>query len=110
MPGHTSHNYVDELLFGRSYPRVHKAIDRPYFVLGRKHSWLFHTPEEAHFMGSLASSDQWGGLAGLTHVKLDKKCSEDKEFKKVIDFMAEQDALLEKERRRLRKLLGKRKQ
>ena len=46
----------------------------------------------------------------MTHVKLDKKCSEDKEFKKVIDFMAEQDALLEKERRRLRKLLGKRKQ
>jgi hypothetical protein len=61
-------------------------------------------------MGSLAPSDQWGGLVGWTHIWLDKKCSEDKEFKKLTDLMAKQDALLEKKRRRLRKLLGKRKQ
>jgi len=107
LPPHRSHNYVDKLLFGRSYPRVHKAIDQPCFVLGRKHRRLFHTPEDAYIMGSLASSDQWGGLVGLTHIWLDKKCSEDKEFKKVIDFMAKQDALSEKKRRRMRKLLEK---
>ena len=107
MPGHTVHRYYDRLVLGKSYDEVHRALDRPYSVLRGQHRRLFHTPEEAYMIGVLASSGHGGGVAGLSHVWLDKKCSKDKEFKKLLKLMAKEDARWRKQMRRWKKLMKK---
>jgi len=108
MPKHGPHRYTDKLVFGKPFGEVHRLIDQPYIWLGRKHRILFHTYEEAYIMGSLATSDPRGGLAGLLHVWVDEQCSKDKVFRKWLEFSAKQDALWQKKMRRWKKLLKKR--
>lgn len=108
MPKHKTHRYADKLVFGKPFGEVHELIDQPYFWLGRKHRILFHTYPEAFIMGSLATLDPRGGLAGLLHVWVDEQCSKDKAFMKWLEFSARQDALCQKEMCRTKKLLKKR--
>src|SRR4030067_1667891 len=91
IPKHRVHRYVDKLLYGTSFPEVHRAIDRPYVFLGRKHRKMFHTPKEAYIMGSSASLDSRAGLAGLTHAWVDRECSRNKSLKKLPQLAAHQD-------------------
>jgi hypothetical protein len=109
MPKHKLHRYVDKVIYGKSFPEVHRALDLPYIFLGKKHREVFHTLDEAFMMGSIASQDPRGGFAGLTHVWLDRECSRDKDFRRFVEFMAHQDQLMEKEMRRLKKQTKKRK-
>jgi hypothetical protein len=96
LPKHKLHRYFDEILLGKSYGAVHRAIDHPYIFLRRKHRKMFHTPKEAYVVASSASPDPQAGLSGLLHVWLDKKCSEDKEFKKRLEIMAKEHELWKK--------------
>jgi len=68
---------------------------------------MFHSPQEAFILGTLSSSDPWGGLAGLLHIWADELCSRDKDFKKWLEFSAKQDALRQLEMRRWERMLKK---
>lgn len=70
---------------------------------------MFHTPEEAYIIGSLASLDPRSGLSGLMHIWVDRKCSRDKRFKKLLEFAAHQDYMMEKAMRKFAKQIKKRK-
>jgi hypothetical protein len=98
---------VDKLFFGKAFGEVHRLIDMPVLWLGRKHRVLFHDYHEAFVLGALASTDYRSASAGYLHVWVDKLCSEDKYFKKWLEFSARQDALWEKEMRRFEKRLKK---
>lgn len=50
MPSQAIHEQIDLILFGRSYPEVHKAKDAPIETLGPLHRILYHDP-----LSSLAS-------------------------------------------------------
>jgi len=108
LPEHKLHRYFDEILLGKSYSEVHRAIDRPYVFLRGKHRRIFHTPKEACVVASLASPDPQAGLAGFLHVWLDKKCSKDKNFKKLLQLMAKEHELWKKHMASLKKQLKKR--
>ena len=108
MPKHRVHRYTSEVVLGKPYSEVHRAIDAPYAFLGRGHRKMFHTYKEAYIVGSLSSSDPWAGLAGLIHVWLDQECSKDKEFKRYLEFMAKQDILWKKHMAKMRRLQKKR--
>jgi hypothetical protein len=69
---------------------------------------MFHTPKEAYMVASLASPDPQAGLSGLLHVWLDKKCSEDKDFKKWLQLMAKEHELWKKHMALLKKQWKKR--
>lgn len=97
MPKHRTHKYADKLWFGKPYAKVHLAIDLPYVVYGRSHRRFFHTYEEAYCLGYIASGEANGALAGAFHVWLDKECSKDKDFKKWLDWAAEEDAKFTKQ-------------
>jgi hypothetical protein len=107
MPGHKVHRFFAKIMLGRAYPEVDKAIDRPYAILGRRHRIIFHTPLEAYFMGSTATLDPKGGWIALLHIWLDKKCSEDRKFKKEMELASRQYELYQKEMRKLEKQLKK---
>jgi hypothetical protein len=89
MPSHKLHKYVDKLMFGKAYPEVHKALDKPCFWLGKKHRILFHDPLSAMILAYKASNDSYGWLSGYMHTWLDKKCSKDKMFKAFLEFVYE---------------------
>jgi hypothetical protein len=92
LPKHRIHNYADKLWFGRSFPKVHKAIDLPYIVYGRSHRRFFHTYKEAYPIGYIVSGEAKGALSGAFHIWLDKECSEDKDFRRWLDWAAKEDA------------------
>lgn len=76
MPSHSRHKRTSKLLTGNSHDEVHKAIDAPYMVLGRKHRVLFHDPFSAAALGALAAllkdkSPATGAISGLTHIAED---------------------------------------
>ena len=97
MPGRRVHKFVSRLLLGKSYNVVHREIDRPYLVFGRKHRQLYHTPLEAFYVGSSASLDPGAGVAGVLHVWADRRCSKEKWFKDSLKFMERQDRLWRKQ-------------
>ena len=110
MPKHKTHRYFTRLLLGKSYGRVHRQIDLPYLWLGRQHRALFHTYHDAFCVGYLLSGEWRGGMAGLYHVWLDRKCSEDRRFKKFMDWAAREDGKFEDGMRKFKKkMIRKRK-
>jgi hypothetical protein len=103
MPKHKTHKYFARLLLGKAYSKVDKQIDLPYVWLGRKHRKLFHTYYEAFCVGYINSGEWKGALAGIYHVWLDRKCSEDLRFKKFMDLMSREDARFNNEMRKFQK-------
>jgi hypothetical protein len=71
--------------------RKYRAIDLPYIFYGRSHRRFFHTYEEAYPIGYIVSGEAKGALSGTFHVWLDKKCSEDRDFKIWLDWAAKED-------------------
>lgn len=106
MPKHKKHQYIAKLILGKSYPEVDRIIDFPYRLFGRKHRRFFHNRDEAILLGTIASSDSKGGLAGLLHILTDEKYSKDKNFKKWLDILEQQDRLRNQQMRQFRKLLS----
>ncbi len=103
MPGHEVHKFFERLLLGKVYPEVHRAIDRPYLIFGKKHRALFHDPFSAYMMVSMTSSDPKASLAGLWHIWLDEKCSQDRKFKRDIEWATKLDKRWRRHLRRQRK-------
>lgn len=93
LPGHRVHRYLDRELFGKSYYRIHREMDRPYLFLGKTHRVLFHDPCSA-----LAIAQRWypgddnAKLAALFHIYIDNTCSENPSLKAQLKFLANRDA------------------
>jgi len=64
MPKHKIHRYIDPLFLGKEFPHVHRWMDEPYKLLGRKHRILRHSPQEVIIKYGL--SDE--ALGGLLHI------------------------------------------
>jgi hypothetical protein len=87
------HRYLDLELFGKSYWRIHREMDKPYIFLGKAHRVLFHDPCSA-----LAIARRWyphddnAKLAALFHIQIDNICSENPILKAQLKFLANKDA------------------
>jgi hypothetical protein len=107
MPSNKVHRYMDRVLFGKSYWKIHDAIDKPWLFLGPRHRVLFHDSvsvlaiAEYYYPG-----DKNAEAAALYHVKLDFMCSSDPALKAQLEFLAEQDG---KRRRKRNKTKNQRK-
>jgi len=105
MPSHKIHCYVDRVLFGKSYWRLHRQIDMPFLFLGKKHRVLFHdffTP--VAIAQKLYPDDPRAEESALVHVEIDLLCSSNALFKMQLEYFVEQDA---KKRRSSRKKKAK---
>ncbi len=75
MPAHKVHRRIAKALTGDSHDEVHKAIDAPYGLLGRRHRWLFHGLL-APIIGALSAQSKGkdpasGAAAGVSHIAAD---------------------------------------
>jgi hypothetical protein len=89
MPKHKVHTYVDRIVLGKPHPKVHKALDAPIKLLGRKHRVVFHSLPEAFAIGTIAESSLEGGFAGVLHVITDTQTTKHKQFKNTLQQLAE---------------------
>jgi len=89
MPSHKIHTYMDWQLFGRSYWRLHRAIDKPYLVFGRRHRIFFHDfPSAVGVARILFPGNYQAEEAAMFHVHLDNMCSQDRFFKRKLEILA----------------------
>lgn len=99
MPGLAVHTYVDRLLFGRSYWRVHREMDRPYKYLGKHHRVLFHDPLLAYAIARKQyPNDSNAVAAAQCHILLDNMCSRNPKFKKMLTLLAKRSRKRKKRR------------
>jgi hypothetical protein len=100
MPSHKLHCYMDRMCFGRTFRKLHRALDRPYCVLGRKHRIVFHDGWSATEVAKkLYPSDPVAQEAAVLHIQLDEMCSKDKFFHDELKKWAELDAREQKRAR-----------
>jgi len=89
LPSLRVHEYVDRVLFKKSYRKLHRAMDKPVKFLGKRHRELFHDNTWACVIASrLYPNDRHAVLAALTHIKCDEICSSDPKFKKNLEKLA----------------------
>jgi hypothetical protein len=93
MPSLKIHCFWDRQLFGRSFWRLHKALDKPYLVLGLKHRIIFHDGWSATEVAKkIYPNDPVACEAAVAHVLLDEQCSHDKRFHEFMKEMYKIDA------------------
>lgn len=93
MPKHIVHNAIDRYYFGRSYPKLHKALDRPVKFLGKRHRILFHDATWAIYIArKIYPGDINAEKSACLHLEIDKMCSENKEFKKFLEEWVQRTA------------------
>lgn len=101
LPSHELHCYVDRQLFEKSYRRIHRKMDEPYLLLGRKHRVLFHDPVTACAIAQHCyPGDPNAELAALFHINLDEICSANPLLKHNLELLAKIDS---RERTRARR-------
>ena len=99
MPGREVHAYVDKLLFGRSYWRIHREMDRPYKYLGKSHRILFHDPVLAYMIAGKQYPDDVTAIAAAQcHIALDNLCTRNPGFKRILIGFAKRDRKKKKSR------------
>jgi hypothetical protein len=103
MPKHKVHLYVDRTVLGKAHPKVHKALDSPIKLLGRKHRVVFHSLPEAFAIGALAESSLEGGLAGVLHVITDTQTTKHRHLKNTLEQLAELTSQTKKPRNKPKK-------
>jgi hypothetical protein len=97
LPGWDVHAYADRVNFGKSYYKLHKEMDWPYKFFGKDHREFFHDPLSALIIAERCyPGDPNAVEAAYFHILLDQQCSDDPEYKKLL----EKFALLDKRRRR----------
>ena len=88
MPSHRVHLFLDQLILGKKYPKIHKFLDNPVYFLGKRHRILFHDPA----MALLVAQKEYPGdpkaiLSAQIHIRVDNLCSLSPEFKKMLQKM-----------------------
>ena len=113
MPSHKVHCYWDRIHFGKSYRKIHEALDKPVWILGRRHRIIFHDGWSASEVAKkVCPGDPVAVEVAAAHVMLDEMCSNDRESKRELELLADLDAkgrkrsTKKRERARRRKLQG----
>lgn len=108
MPDHQVHCFVDRKMFGKSYRKLHQAIDKPYVILKQRHRVMFHDPFSCLTLARhLYPYDPTAEEAALLHVELDNMCSRDPFVHKQLILLARQDSRNRKRSRKLKNKTGK---
>ena len=93
MPSHKVHCLFDRVMFGKSYRRLHEAIDKPVAVLGRKHRIFFHDGFSAvEIARKVFPYDPVAEEAAAVHIWLDNECTQNPYYKKQLEQLADMDA------------------
>lgn len=71
MPKRKTHEDISRSLLGKSYSRVHIALDWPAKFMGCHHRKVLHTIPEGCIVGYLLTGDAKGAAAGALHVITD---------------------------------------
>ncbi len=101
MPSHRVHVFFDRECFGKAYWKIHRKMDEPYLIFGKRHRELFHDAVSAFAIADFCYPyDPNARAAALFHIELDELCSANSEFKMQLQILATQDA---EKRRRARK-------
>lgn len=89
MPSQRVHRYLDLMFFGKSYWKIHKALDGPSKALGRRHRRLYHDPTSAYFVAvQLYPGDPVAVRSAEYHIIIDNICTRDPEFGRVLEAEA----------------------
>ena len=89
MPGHQVHRFGDRMMFGRSFWRLHVALDKPYLVFGRRHRMFFHDPGSAVLIArKIYPGDTQAEASALLHLEFDNMCTADPNLKKRLEVLA----------------------
>jgi hypothetical protein len=95
---------VDRECFGKAYWKIHRKMDAPVLLLGKKHRVLFHDPVSAMAIADLCfPGDPNARNAALMHIELDEMCTTNPQRKKQLEILANEDADRRKRTRRRRK-------
>lgn len=90
LPGPVAHDFIDRLYFGKSYPKIHRAMDKPAKYFGRGHRVLFHDETWAYAIASRYYPNDFNAvIAAQFHLIFDDLCSKDPEYKKYLEKLAE---------------------
>ena len=100
MPGWDVHAYADRVNFGKSYYKIHREMDWPYKIFKRDHRRYFHDPMSAMIIAEKCyPGDPNAVEAAYLHILLDQQCSENPEYKRMLEKLA----LLDRRDRRRRR-------
>ena len=89
LPSLRVHNYVNRLLFGKTYYKINKDMDSAFVFFGRRHRILFHDSVWANMIASAHyPGDNKALLAAEYHIRLDEYCSRNPQFKKNLEKLA----------------------
>lgn len=104
LPSHAVHNYIDRVYLGRTFPRLHRRLDQPIFLLGRYHRTLFHDLATAYLIASKTyPNDERAIWSAYLHVYYDELCSADPQYRRYLEHMAKIDKQKRKARIHTRK-------
>lgn len=108
MPGHRVHLYLDRLLFGRSYYKVHRKMDYAWYYLRRNHRCFGHDRVSAIAIAAESYPGDYNALqAALFHIELDKLCTALPKFKKALEIESKHDATKRRRKKRSKKSKNK---
>jgi hypothetical protein len=71
MPKRKTHEDISLLLLGKKFSKVHKVMDSPSKVLGRRHRIVLHSIPEGLTIGLLLTGEVKGAAAGVLHIITD---------------------------------------
>jgi hypothetical protein len=108
LPGHRVHLYLDRLLFGRSYYKVHRKMDYAWYYLRRGHRCFGHDPISAIAIAAESYPGDYNAVqAALFHIELDKLCTADPQFKKMLEIQVKCNATKRRRKKRVTKAKNK---
>jgi len=89
LPSLVAHCHIDFCYFGRSFPKVHKAMDKPVLILGYGHRVLYHNIYDATEIAKREYPNDPDAIkSAILHIEYDRICSNDQEFKRYIEYRA----------------------
>jgi hypothetical protein len=93
MPSHRVHCYVDRMYFGKSYSKIHKAMDAPSLFFGRKHRIFYHDAVSAISIARYYYPNDPNAItSALLHIDVDNLCSQDITYWRYLEFMAQRES------------------
>lgn len=101
MPGIRVHTFIDELFLGKSYPKIHREMDRPFKRLGRRHRSMYHDLASAIAIAQrLHPGDPNAVRAALYHIYFDDMCSKNPEFRETLEIMVRLNSMKKRRKKR----------
>ena len=98
LPGLEVHCHIDRIYLGRTFPKLHRALDRSVKVLGKRHRVLYHDYASAIVIAKKEyPGDRDAERAAILHIQYDEICSKDPAYRKLLEIKAKEAA---EERRR----------